>query len=424
MPARSLAPLGQVSGNRNLNDERGPSARPSGEGVDAMETPTDRMLHALQVKYAEQAASDSFIRLYGDREFGHMFSVLHKRLNQHFDDINDRAKSTHHYWAASSRDLIALMDELEQDLHNLNLAGIEVKLDPRYQDALDRCRPWLSRSGGSTVPKDFELVDLVKFEPIFSRPATTVKLEKSTTSVKLKMVGEGSYATVYSFVDPDYGIKFAVKRAKRGISDRDLQRFKQEFNVMKRLSFPYVIEVYRYDDDRHEYRMEFCDETLRTYISKRNSKLSFSSRKRIALQFLYGINYLHSQSLLHRDISLQNVLLKVYASGAVLVKLSDFGLVKDQSSEFTGTQTEMRGTIRDPLVHSFKDYGVVNEMYPVGWVLSYIFTGREALSTANDAVGVIVRRCAANNIEHRYQNVISLISDVERLDATPTDAPA
>jgi len=49
---------------------------------------------------------------------------------------------------------------------------------------------------------------------------------------------------VFAFTDPDYGIKFAIKRAKKGIGDRDLQRFKQEFDVLKRLSFPYIVEVY------------------------------------------------------------------------------------------------------------------------------------------------------------------------------------
>jgi serine/threonine protein kinase len=299
-----------------------------------------------------------------------------------------------------------------------------VALDRRYRDALERVRPWLSSSGGSTVPDDFELIEVIKFEPVFTRSATAVGLGKNTAPAKLAMIGEGSYATVYSFVDPDYGIKVAVKRAKRGISERDLYRFRQKFEVMKALNFPYIVQVYRYGNDRNEYLMEFCDETLRTYIASRNSDLSFLSRKRIALQFLYGINYLHSEGLLHRDVSLQNVLLKVYAKGAVLVKLSDFGLVKDRDSEFTRTRTNMRGTIRDPLLHSFKDYDVVNEIYSIGWVLSYIFTGREALATSGGPVGAIIEKCTVNNAEQRYQRVLALISDVEGLPATPTDAPA
>ena len=69
---------------------------------------------------------------------------------------------------------------------------------------------------------------------------------------------------------------------------------------LKRLSFPYIVEVYQYDETRNEYEMEFCDETLRKYIGTRNSNLAFATRKRIALQFLYGLNYIHSQGFLHR----------------------------------------------------------------------------------------------------------------------------
>ena len=354
-----------------------------------------------------------------------MFAVLHKKLNQHFEEINGRADTyKRHYWAENSRAMIALISDLNQDLYDMNRAGVEVKLDDRYQEAIERCQPWLTPSGGSPVPEGFQKIEIVRHEPVFTLSATTVKLKKTSEAPKLQVVGEGSYARVFSYVDPDYSIKFALKRAKPEISVRDLERFKNEFKVMKRLSFPYVVEVYQYDDERNEYRMEFCDDTLRGYIKKRNAKLAFASRKRIALQFLYGINYLHTKGLLHRDLSLQNVLLKVFHDGAVLVKLSDFGLVKDQTSTFTRTQTEMRGTIRDPLLDDFKNYGVLNEMYAVGWVLSYIFTGRESLSSGTDRASQIVQKCAVLDLKLRYQTVIDLIGEVEKLEATPTDAPA
>lgn len=378
------------------------------------------MMSDLAAKYEERPSSPAFSRLYEEAgPWGHMYAVLHEELNGHFDGINGRALSTRHYWAPNSRDFLQLIKDLKEDLYALKRGGVDAQLVDSYQQAIERCQPWLSPSGGSAVPEDFEPVTIINYEQVFTETSSSVKLKKQQSPVELKMIGGGSYANVFAYVDPDYGIKFAVKRAKRDLNERDQQRFRQEFDVMKRLSFPYIVEVYKFDETRNEYRMEFCDQTLRDYISKRNGTLRFSTRKRVALQFLYGISYIHSQGLLHRDISLQNVLMKVFGSGAVLVKLSDFGLVKDQASLFTRTQTEMRGTIRDPQLHNFKDYGVLNEMYSIGWVLSYIFTGRDALSSDTDAASRIVQKCTAHDLTQRYASAREVIADVEHLDASP-----
>lgn len=390
-----------------------------------MATPNEMRLADLKAKYEELPSSVTFDRLYTDEvEFGHMFSALHEQLNEHFEAINGRARTTHHYWADNSRAFLALIKDIKDDLYSLRRSGIDVALDPVYQDGIERCQSWLSYSSGSTVPENFVDLEVIKYEPVFTRSAASVVLANQPERVELKMVGSGSFANVYSYVDPEYGIKFAVKRAKRGIAERDLARFRREFEIMKNLSFPYVVEVYRYDESRDEYRMEFCDDTLRAYIGKRNTSLKFSTRKRIALQFLYGLNYIHSERVLHRDVSLQNILVKTYASGAVMVKLSDFGLSKEADSNFTLTQTELKGTIRDPQLESLKAYSAVNEIYAIGWVLHFIFTGKESLSHSGDPIADIVKRCTDRDPAQRYQTVLDLIADMETLAPGPTDAPA
>jgi hypothetical protein len=379
---------------------------------------TALMLADLHSKYEDRAVSDRFSRLYDQPDFEHMFAVLHEALNVHFAAINGRAETTHHYWAENSREFLALIKEIKEDTHALKRVGIDMVLIDSYRDAIESCEPWLSQSGGSAVPNDFAPIPILRHEPAFSLPTRSVRLKKRQEGIELKMIGEGSYAHVYAYTDPDYDIKFAVKRAKRGLSERDLTRFKKEFDTMKGLSFPYVVQVYKYNADVNEYAMEYCDATLRSFIKTRNSRLAFASRKRVALQFLYGINYIHTKGLLHRDISLQNVLLKVFASGAVTVKLSDFGLVKTESSTFTLSQTEMRGSIRDPQLENFADYATINEVYSMGWVLSYIFTGRESLKTGTDEIGRIIQKCADHDVAARYQSAAELIADVERLEVT------
>ena len=98
----------------------------------------DFMVADLREKYEAVPSSRAFKRLYDDPEWGHMFAVLHKRLNEHFTDINGRAETTRHYWADNSRDLLSLIQEIEADLHTLRRAGVEVELADSYQEALER----------------------------------------------------------------------------------------------------------------------------------------------------------------------------------------------------------------------------------------------------------------------------------------------
>lgn len=377
--------------------------------------PKEMALRDIKEKYAPTSVASAFTRLYPDEHLGHMFAVLHQSLNEHFSTINDRARTTSHFWADNSRDLISLIAEIRQDLQDLKRVGVEVELDEKYEKAIEACEEWLSPSGGSSIPEDFIPLEVIRHQPVFTQGDFAI-LAKYNFTPPLKMVGEGSYAIVYSYVDPDYGTKFALKRAKKDIEGRELERFKREFDVMKKLSFPYIVEVYSYNEVKNEYRMEYCDDTLREYIKRRNNTLPFSSRRSIALQFLYGLSYIHRERILHRDISLQNILLKVYKSNAVLVKLSDFGLMKEQSSQFTRTHTEMRGTIIDPTLRSFRDYAVVNEIYAAGYVLAYIFTGREDLKVSNEHLQRIVQKCTTYQVTDRYQTVMEIIAEVEGLE--------
>ncbi|PRZ40901.1 protein kinase-like protein [Antricoccus suffuscus] len=382
----------------------------------------ERILAALSAEHAAQPASAAFEALYSEIDHGHVFAVIHEQLNEHFNSINDRARTPQrYYWAEASRQFIALIDTIETTLRSLERAGATATLIDTYTNALQACAPWLASTNGSTIPEDFAPVTLIKHEPVFlgTDDALRVTLDAQRTEQQLTLVGTGSYAHVYAYIDDLYDTTVAIKRAKKDISERDLARFKREFEILKGLSFPYVVQVYRYDEEKNQYSMEYCEETLRSFINKNNQDLKQPTRKRIALQFLYGLNYIHGKRILHRDLSLQNVLIKTFDRGAALVKLSDFGLIKDLDSQFTMTRTEMRGTIRDPQLASMKDFAVVNDIYSAGWLLRFIFTGKSSLEHSDDEVGQIVRKCTDQDTAKRYRNVLEVIEDVEKLAAPP-----
>lgn len=174
--------------------------------------------------------------------------------------------------------------------------------------------------------------------------------------------------------------------------------------------------------------MEHCDTSLEDYVAKRNNQPGFgpTTRKRIALQFLYGLNFIHSKGHFHRDLSTRNVLLRTFGGSAVLVKLSDFGLAKLKGSEFTMTETELKGTKIDPALGSFKDFGAVHDIFAAGFVLLYIFTGRKNVGRSNATpMEQIIHKCIDSQPDRRYQSVMELIAAVEALDTTVTsEAPA
>jgi len=339
--------------------------------------------------------------------------------------VKARNGASGHFNAENSRTLLGLIDELAELKRVMELAGKSLTLSPEYQRVLDEAKEWLEDSGGSPIPEGFTPVLVEKYDAVFGLADAALELADHS-KVTLTVVGEGSYAIVHKFVDPNYGITFARKKLKRNADARDLQRFRREYEIMHGLDFPYILKVYRYDEAENAYTMEFCESTLEAYVKRRNNQrgFDFSVRRRIALQFLYGLNYLHKKDICHRDLSLKNILLRVFSDGAVTVKLSDFGLAKPSESDFTKTETEIRGTFVDPALNRFKDFEPVNDIYVVGFVLSYIFKGVRHLIPDFTPLGEIIQKCSHSDPTRRYQTVLQIIEAVENLETEPIGAPA
>lgn len=209
--------------------------------------------------------------------------------------------------------------------------------------------------------------------------------KKNKKTISLNMLGQGSYANVYYYKDPDYDKKIVLKRAKKDLTVEELERFKREFNQLKILNSPYIVEVYAYNEEENEYTMEYMDNTLFDYVQKNNSKLTFQTRVNLVNQFLKALQYIHSKDLLHRDISYTNVLIKEYDSIHVL-KLSDFGLVKLINSDLTRTDESIKGSLHDPNLEAvgYANYKIEHEIYSAMFIIHYIMTGRRDFSKCDD----------------------------------------
>ncbi|MFI2231475.1 protein kinase family protein [Nocardia testacea] len=400
-----------------------------------MTTPPGRRLERVLKSYNNLSIDADYLELYLDPRdpvqsrdpLKRAFASIHERLDSEFDWMNMKARNgeSGHYNAENSRTLLDLIDEVHELKIALEKTGKSLTVVPEYERVLEGSKSWLVPINGSSIPKGFTPVLVEKYDPVFGLSDTALELADHT-KVDLTVVGEGAYAIVHKFVDPNYDLIIARKKLKRGADKRDIERFRREYEIMKGLDFPYILKVYRYNEKENSYTMEFCESTLEQYIKRRNNQpnLNFDFRRRIALQFLFGLNYLHRNGICHRDLSMKNVLLHEYSSRAVTVKLSDFGLAKPSNSDFTKEESEIRGTIVDPALDTFKEFAPVNDIYVVGFILSYIFKGVRQLLPGSDPLGEIVQKCSHSDPTQRYQTVLEIIAAVENLEIKPEGTPA
>ena len=240
--------------------------------------------------------------------------TLHHDFIDLFRTMNERlptGENGAHFWAEPSRALIKRIDIALGLTRTLKETSLAIQIDSYYLKLFTDCLDFLTSSGGSQLPANMKKIELYYTIPIFKPlSSVTISHEQRDFTFSLKLVGTGSYANVYKYKDTFYNRPFILKRAKKELTNKELARFKREFDVMQDLSSPYIIEVYTYNPDKNEYIMEYMDYTLDDYISKYNSTLTLDQRKGIAQQILRAFNYIHSKGQLHRDISPKNILIK------------------------------------------------------------------------------------------------------------------
>ena len=342
--------------------------------------------------------------------------TLHHDLVGLFRTMNERLPTGEHeahFWAEPSRDLIKRIEIIFSLVSSLKATPLAFQIDPYYLELLTRCRDFLSSSGGSSLPPNMAKVELYYTLPIFlPLSSITISHKQQDFTFDLKLIGSGSYANVYKYKDTFYNRPFILKRAKKELTDKEMARFKREFDVMNDLSSPYILEVYCYNPDKNEYIMEYMDYTLDGYIAAHNSTLTIIQRKGIAQQILRAFDYLHSKGHLHRDISPKNILIKEY-DDTLVVKLSDFGLVKIPDSTLTTVNTEFKGYFNDPalVVEGFNTYGIVHETYALTKVIYFVMTGKtNTEKITNQNLRNFVERGLNPDKTKRFQNIRDMIS--------------
>lgn len=365
----------------------------------------------------QQTLSNSYLELYScttNKRLQLVFSSLHNNIIECFKKMNERLPSTEksnkHYLANYSRKLktnIELALHLQKEFKNSELS---FEIDKYYYNIFKQCLDFLENSGGSEIPLGMKKITIYEKISIFVL-SNKINIPNILRSCTLTLIGSGSYANVYKYYDDFYQCQFALKRLNKAANDKEFIRFVKEYEIMRSVNNPYILKVYSMDEQKKEYIMEYADFTLEKYIKNYNQKLSNGERISLGCQVLKGIEILWNNNILHRDISFNNILLKLYDCIYPVIKISDFGLAKEINSDLTSIDTEIKGSLNDfstLKIKGFNEYNIEDELYALTQVLYFIATGKENVKKANCD---FLKKGIGEDKENRYKKLEDLKVD-------------
>lgn len=190
------------------------------------------------------------------------------------------------------------------------------------------------------------------------------------------LIGSGSSAEVFQCMN-DRGKLFAVKRQRLRDRQEELDKLINEIEVMKLLSHPNIVEY-------HGAKIDYVNECVYIFqewvpggsvahLLNRFGPFSTSVIRCYLRQILWGLQYLHSQDVIHRDIKGGNILVDNKGD----LKLADFGASARLELGETQDTGNINGTpyFMAPEVLASSKYGRKGDIWAVGCTIIQMLTG-------------------------------------------------
>lgn len=235
---------------------------------------------------------------------------------------------------------------------------------------------------------------------------------------KIEFLGEGQFATVYKAKDIETDRIVAVKKIKLGSREEAQDGINRtalrEIKLLQELDHENLIGLLDVFGHMSNVSLvfDFMDTDLEVIIKDNTIILTTPNIKSYILQTLKGLEYLHINWILHRDLKPNNLLVD---SNGVL-KIGDFGLAKlfGSPNRINTHQVVTRWYRAPELLFGAKQYGTCIDIWAVGCILAELllrvplFPGESDLDQLTKIFGVF-----GNPTEENWPGVKALSDFIE-----------
>jgi serine/threonine-protein kinase len=207
-------------------------------------------------------------------------------------------------------------------------------------------------------------------------------------------IDEGGMATVHRAVHALLKRPTAIKILKPALAtDEVIARFEREVILASRLEHPATVEIFDYGrtrDGTFYYAMEYIDGINLAQLVEKDGAQPVARVAHILRQVCESLREAHGKGLIHRDVKPHNVMLCERGGESDVVKVLDFGLIKDVRATDTRDITQYARLLGTPLYMSperVNDPAVADpraDIYSVGTVAYYLLTAKRLFEAPNE----------------------------------------
>src|SRR6266567_3565453 len=252
-------------------------------------------------------------------------------------------------------------------------------------------------------------------------------------------LGRGAMGVVYKATDPTIGRTVALKTMRLDVHGLDakemVRRFQNESRAAGVLNHPNIVTIYDAgeQDGIFYIAMEFIEGITLHELMAEKRVLPADEVIQLARQICCGLDYAHSNGIVHRDVKPANIMITPNGT----VKIMDFGIAKSGGSVTNTGQILGTPNYMSPEQVKGRPLDGRADLFSMGVILYEMLTGEKPFAgqnvttiiykivneipiaprdldvTVHPGLSAIVTKVLAKSPEDRYQTGAEMVRDLE-----------